>query len=305
MGANGPDPLFAYRVLSAKRPWPLPELGGRMHDEQCGRFLRTMIFAASTPAQRSYALGFLAHYAADSVMHPYVAFQCGPQGQFNIPEGHGFCEVAMDSMFHEQDSAHPPFRRELPLGAAASGAGRSDANACMTRWRRSTAWISRMRRWRIPSMISTPCTGCSCRLTAASGRWSGRRNGWCCTSPATGFPHDARPAPGGRLCGALGKPLYACTDGRGPRGAVRGIGPAGCRIPEGSGRLLGGPQHQEALAAAVGDRSYSTGLLSEPAPAGGEGPPCPGNKIGLQTRRGERHIFRRGAFFRSFSQTRL
>ena len=58
MGANGPDPLFAYRVLSAKRPWPLPELGGRMHDEQCGRFLRTMIFAASTPAQRSYALGF-------------------------------------------------------------------------------------------------------------------------------------------------------------------------------------------------------------------------------------------------------
>ena len=40
MGANGPDPLFAYRVLSAKRPWPLPELGGRMHDEQCGRFLR-------------------------------------------------------------------------------------------------------------------------------------------------------------------------------------------------------------------------------------------------------------------------
>ena len=103
MGANGPDPLFAYRVLSAKRPWPLPELGGRMHDEQCGRFLRTMIFAASTPAQRSYALGFLAHYAADSVMHPYVAFQCGPQGQFNIPEGHGFCEVAMDSMFHEQD----------------------------------------------------------------------------------------------------------------------------------------------------------------------------------------------------------
>lgn len=117
MGANGPDPLFAYRVLSAKRPWPLPELGGRMHDEQCGRFLRTMIFAVSTPAQRSYALGFLAHYAADSVMHPYVAFQCGPQGQFNIPEGHGFCEVAMDSMFHEQDCGSPA----VPAGTAAPG----------------------------------------------------------------------------------------------------------------------------------------------------------------------------------------
>lgn len=89
-----------------------------------------MIFAASTPAQRSYALGFLAHYAADSVMHPYVAFQCGPQGQFNIPEGHGFCEVAMDSMFHEQDWRLT--RRSggnCRSGAAASGAGRSDANA--------------------------------------------------------------------------------------------------------------------------------------------------------------------------------
>ena len=32
MGANGPDPLFAYRVLSAKRPWPLPELGGRIYE---------------------------------------------------------------------------------------------------------------------------------------------------------------------------------------------------------------------------------------------------------------------------------
>ena len=76
-----------------------------------------MIFAASTPAQRSYALGFLAHYAADSVMHPYVAFQCGPQGQFNIPEGHGFCEVAMDSMFHEQDCGSPA----VPAGTAAPG----------------------------------------------------------------------------------------------------------------------------------------------------------------------------------------
>ena len=87
MGANGPDPLFAYRVLSAKRPWPLPELGGRMHDEQCGRFLRTMIFAVSTPAQRSYALGFLAHYAADSVMHPYVVQH--PRGARLLRGGHG------------------------------------------------------------------------------------------------------------------------------------------------------------------------------------------------------------------------
>lgn len=49
---------------------------------------------------------------------------------------------------------------------------------------------------------------------------------------------------------------------------MRGIGPAGCRIPEGAAAYWEGRSTKEVLAAAVGDRSYSTGLLSEPAPAG-------------------------------------
>ena len=72
MGANGPDPLFAYHVLQSakKRPYDLAALGGRMHEEQTGRFLRAMVFRAWSEAQRSYTLGFLSHYAADSTLHP-------------------------------------------------------------------------------------------------------------------------------------------------------------------------------------------------------------------------------------------
>ncbi len=107
MGANGPDVLFTYRVLSRRRPYELAQLGGRMHDEQCGRFLRALIFSAHTPAQMNYALGFVTHYAADSIMHPYIEFQCSEAGQFRMPHGHGFCEVSLDSLFHEQRCGTP------------------------------------------------------------------------------------------------------------------------------------------------------------------------------------------------------
>lgn len=106
-GANGPDPLFSYRLFCRTDRQPLLELAKRMHTEQCGRFLRTMIFRACTPAQRGYVLGFLTHCAADSTLHPYVAFQCGEQGQFCRPYGHAWCESALDSLFHEKDHGSP------------------------------------------------------------------------------------------------------------------------------------------------------------------------------------------------------
>lgn len=105
MGANGPDPLFAYHVLQSakKRPYDLAALGERMHEEETGRFLRAMVFRAWSEAQRSYVLGFLSHYAADSTLHPYVEALCAEGGPFAGPYGHGFCEVALDSDLHEQD----------------------------------------------------------------------------------------------------------------------------------------------------------------------------------------------------------
>ena len=57
LGANGPDPFFAYKILSKHKPVPLPEIGSRMHTERCGEFLTELLARSETPAQKSYALG--------------------------------------------------------------------------------------------------------------------------------------------------------------------------------------------------------------------------------------------------------
>lgn len=106
MGANGPDPLFAHRAWSKHRP--LETLAQKMHTEQCGRFLRAMIFRAYTSAQRDYTMGFLTHYAADTVLHPYVQAQAAQGGQFERKEGHAFCESAMDTYFYQKDGLPDP-----------------------------------------------------------------------------------------------------------------------------------------------------------------------------------------------------
>ena len=105
-GANGPDIFFCYRAWKSgeKRGENLPELGSRMHDENTGAFLRALVKYAATPAQRSYALGFLSHYAADCTVHPYVVCVTGEGGPYAGPGGHGYFEIAVDSFLHEQDT---------------------------------------------------------------------------------------------------------------------------------------------------------------------------------------------------------
>ena len=104
LGANGPDPLFAYKVLAKRKPYPLPELGQRIHTERCGEFLLELVRRSETAAQRCYTLGFLTHYAADCAFHPYVAACTAEGGAFHRAEGHGFCEVALDTYFHMKDT---------------------------------------------------------------------------------------------------------------------------------------------------------------------------------------------------------
>lgn len=105
-GANGPDIFFCYRAWKSgeNRGENLPELGSRMHDENTGAFLRALVENAATPAQRSYALGFLSHYAADCTVHPYVVCVTENDGPYARPGGHGYFEIAVDSFLHEQDT---------------------------------------------------------------------------------------------------------------------------------------------------------------------------------------------------------
>lgn len=74
LGAQGPDPLFMmgmFPLSPSKRPLPY---GHMLHTYRTGKFLCTLVQGAKAAgtAERSYAMGFLTHYALDSTVHPYV-----------------------------------------------------------------------------------------------------------------------------------------------------------------------------------------------------------------------------------------
>lgn len=68
-GAQGPDVCFAYNPAA-----PADENFGRLlHTRAPLLFFRLLAAAAKgNGVVRSYALGYIAHYAADTVFHPYV-----------------------------------------------------------------------------------------------------------------------------------------------------------------------------------------------------------------------------------------
>lgn len=105
-GANGPDMLFCYRVWrkAEKRGVNLPALGAQMHEQETGAVLRSLIEHACSPAERSYVLGFLCHYATDCTLHPYVAMLTAPGGLYARKGGHAYFEIGLDSALHKQDT---------------------------------------------------------------------------------------------------------------------------------------------------------------------------------------------------------
>lgn len=268
MGANGPDPLFAYQVLSARRAHPLPELGARIHDEQCGRFLRTMIFAAVTAAQRSYVLGFLTHYAADSVLHPYIAFQCGAGGQFHVPEGHGFCEVAMDTMFYRQDHG----KAAVPAQAVAPRLTPQELAEVVQLLHEA---ILRVFEADIPNEALADCFhdftllhrifysphGGKRMLVRLAERLVLRRPGY-------GLSHmTPAPLPEGGFAAQWENPFTHTRHDAGPGQLCEEAVWLAAGYLKAAAAYWEGRSIKEALAVAIGDRSYSTGLLSRPAPA--------------------------------------
>lgn len=128
-GANGPDILFSYRVwrTAQNRGENLPLIGDRLHNENTGEFLKTILSSAKTPTERSYVLGFLCHYATDCVVHPYVVHVSGKGQLYGGPGGHGYFEIALDSFLHKQDtrSGAVGVNANTPklCGAALAGAG--------------------------------------------------------------------------------------------------------------------------------------------------------------------------------------
>ena len=265
MGAQGPDPLFAYKVLARRRPFDLAGLGERMHEEQCGAFLRSLVFRALTPVQRSYAMGFLTHYAADTTLHPYVAALTAPGGLYDRPYGHGFCEVAMDSYFHEKDTGDPAVTASdaaPPLYTAALAEVTELLHACLLDVygqdisREALADAFHDFRW-LHGVFCSPRGGRRALVRAVEtllGKpgW-GRSHMTPAPRPKEGFPthwHDP--------C------AHRDQDGGPDELAARAAELAAGYLREASGYWQG-LGSKERLARKLGDRSYTTGLLSRPA----------------------------------------
>ncbi len=105
-GANGPDIFFCFEAWrgAKKRRYDLPALGVRMHEEDTGAFLCELVRCTRTGPQAEYTLGFLSHYAADTVLHPYVATVSAPGMPYAQKGGHGYFEIALDSTLHREDT---------------------------------------------------------------------------------------------------------------------------------------------------------------------------------------------------------
>lgn len=105
-GASGPDVFFCHRVLPFQKARSLSCFGSRMHNEPAHRLLNALVEyarAARDDIAMSYALGFITHYAFDSVAHPFVLYFSG-QMSYRQPEKHSsIChnelEAALDSLF--------------------------------------------------------------------------------------------------------------------------------------------------------------------------------------------------------------
>ena len=68
-GAQGADFCFFYKFLDAKRK----NFGSYLHREGgFAAFQALKAFAPSSPEILAYALGFITHYAADTLFHPFV-----------------------------------------------------------------------------------------------------------------------------------------------------------------------------------------------------------------------------------------
>lgn len=102
-GANGPDPFYSYKLWKKEKSPDLPALAKRMHREKTGAFLIALIQLSMTGVQQSYALGFLTHYAADCIIHPYVEAMSEKGKPYGVPNGGLWMQASLDSSLYYRD----------------------------------------------------------------------------------------------------------------------------------------------------------------------------------------------------------
>lgn len=103
IGAQGPDPLFFYSIMPPRLNTRVHRLGSAMHDQRVGEMLRAILEAANwhEHSARAWAIGFLSHYAVDTVIHPFVYGNSFEKGKY-LTRIHLSMEKAMDTWLYRQ-----------------------------------------------------------------------------------------------------------------------------------------------------------------------------------------------------------
>lgn len=106
IGLHGPDILFYYKPLTKN---PIRKLGSDLHDRPACRFFENAVSVANsaeTEAERNrrlaYALGFVGHFALDSMCHGYVEKKLTVSGVT-----HAEIEVEFDRYLMLNDGLNP------------------------------------------------------------------------------------------------------------------------------------------------------------------------------------------------------
>ena len=101
-GAQGADFCFFYRALHTSEL----NFGRFLHNRGSYDFFRTLAaLAGRDRALFPYALGYVTHYAADCVFHPYVYYLSGKS-----PVRHSRAEGALDFYFRKRDAGSEKLR---------------------------------------------------------------------------------------------------------------------------------------------------------------------------------------------------
>lgn len=105
IGAQGPDIFFFHRVFPWQPGKPLRKLGSSLHREKAGVLLNKLYkYCSKTESNiaKSYAFGFILHYALDKSCHPYIYYiqnkitESHPE--FNPHSAHNIIELSLDSL---------------------------------------------------------------------------------------------------------------------------------------------------------------------------------------------------------------
>ncbi len=106
IGLHGPDILFYYKPLTKN---PIRKLGSDLHDRPACEFFKNAVSVANsaeTEAERNrrlaYALGFVGHFALDSMCHGYVEKKLSVSGVT-----HTEIEVEFDRYLMVNDGLNP------------------------------------------------------------------------------------------------------------------------------------------------------------------------------------------------------